>query len=110
MTCDRASAPGRVRCAVEARVPASRTIAWADVVLVDLPDFVTALKGRLGPGDVTTREPTSEAWAYGLVAKKTGRGEVRARVRLLVCEAGDAAAPRCVPVTIDVGAVVLVGT
>ena len=40
MQCDRAIEPGRVRCTVEARVAAGRTIAWADVEILMLPEFV----------------------------------------------------------------------
>jgi hypothetical protein len=107
MTCERVNAPGRIKCAVEARVPAARTIAWADVVLIELPEFVTALKGRLGPSDVTAREPAMQAWAYGVVAKKVGEGRARANVRLLVCERVDK--PRCVPVALEVQATVRAG-
>jgi hypothetical protein len=107
MTCERASAPGRIKCSVEAHVPAARTIAWADVALVELPDFVTALKGRLGPADVTAHDPAMHAWAYGLVAKKVGDGQARATVRLLVCERADK--PRCVPIAVEVKATVHVG-
>jgi hypothetical protein len=107
MTCERAAAPGRVKCTVEARAPATKSIAWADVILVELPDFVTALKGRLGPADVTGRDPTMQSWAYGLVAKKVGTGEARANVRLLVCERVEK--PRCVPVALEVKAIVHVG-
>jgi hypothetical protein len=109
MACDRVVEPGRVKCTVEASVPANRTIAWADVVLVDLPDFATALKGRVGPGDVVLREPSTQRWAFGLVAKRTGEGEARANVRLLVCEAGDASAPRCLPALVEVRGRVRVG-
>lgn len=107
MQCDRASEPGRVRCAVEAHALGDRTIAWADVALVDLPDFTSALKGRLGPADATAHDASSQRWAFGLVAKKPGSGEARARVRLVLCE-GDAGT-KCAPVSLDVVATVHVG-
>src|SRR5438132_1403934 len=80
-----ASEPGRVRCTVEAHTEEGRTMAWADVELVSLPEFATALKGRIGRDDSTARDATSAKWAFGLVAKKTGQGELRARVRVVVC-------------------------
>jgi hypothetical protein len=116
MLCERAAEPGRVRCSVEVRTTAPRSIGWADVALVELPEFAAALKGRIGPGDTTARSPTSQTWAFGLVARKTGQGDARARVRVVVCEAaaspadaGSAPAPRCLPTTIDVRASLHVG-
>jgi hypothetical protein len=111
MQCDRVIEPGRVRCSLEARVAGNRSIAWADVALIELPPFTSALKGRIGPADATTREPALQRWAFGLVAKKAGEGEARARVRAVVCEPapGDAAAPRCAPISLDVRATVHVG-
>jgi hypothetical protein len=122
MQCDRASEPGRVRCTVEVRVEAGATLAWADVALVSLPDFALALKGRIGPHDALSHDPTTTKWALGLVARRPGQGEVRARVRGVVCEAPPAAeggagevpvspAPvqRCVPLTVVVTAGVAVG-
>jgi hypothetical protein len=104
LQCDRAPEPGRVRCTVEARAVAGRTLQWADVVLVELPNFTQALKGRLAPSDSIARDATSERWAFGLVAKKAGEGDARIRVRAVVCE-GD----RCASVTIDARATVKVG-
>jgi hypothetical protein len=68
------------------------------------------LKGRIGPGDAVSREPGTQRWAYGLVAKKRGSGEARARVRAVVCEpVPDGGAPKCTPITADVRAIVQVG-
>lgn len=112
MTCDRTTGPGRVRCSVEARATGGQSIAWADVVLVELPDFAAALKGRIGPSDVTAHDAASEQWAFGLVARKAGEGTLKARVRAVVCEHAaehDAGPPRCAPVTLEVRTVVHVG-
>jgi hypothetical protein len=116
MQCDRASEPGRVRCSVEARIEGGRTIAWADVEILSLPEFASALKGRIGPQDAVARDATSAKWGLGLVARRAGQGEVRARVRIVACEAprsapsaGTQAPPsRCVPVTVEVKAQVTV--
>lgn len=119
MQCDRATEPGRVRCTVEARLEGGRTLAWADVEILSLPDFASALKGRIGPGDALSRDKVSTKWALGLVARRAGQGEVRARVRLVACEAprvepvdadaSSATPPRCVPVTVNVKAQLTVG-
>ena len=118
MQCERASEPGRVRCSVEARIEGGRTIAWADVVILTLPEFASALKGRIGPQDAVARDATSAKWGLGLVAKRAGQGEVRARVRIIACDAPRSAATagatapppptRCVPVTVEVKAQVTV--
>ena len=108
LQCDRAPEPGRVRCTVEARTAPTRTLQWADVVLVELPDFTQALKGRLAPSDSIARDPTSERWAFGLVAKKSGEGDAKVRVRAVVCE-GDPKRDRCTPITVDASATVHVG-
>jgi hypothetical protein len=111
MQCDRASEPGRVRCTVETRVEGGRTIAWADVEILSLPDFASALKGRIGPQDALSRDATSTKWALGLVARRAGQGEVKARVRVVACEAAPPGSPRtkCAPVIVEVKAQVIVG-
>ncbi len=84
MTCDRAGEPGRVRCAVEVRVKEG-TIRWGDVVIRSTPGFALPLKGRIGPNEASLRDASTWRWALALVAKTTGRGEVVADVRVLVC-------------------------
>lgn len=108
MSCDRRTEPGRVTCAVEARAMGDRSIAWADVELIELPAFTSALRGRIGPSDVTSRDTAKQAWAFGLVARKAGIGEARARLRAVVCE-GEASASRCAPVVVVVRATIQVG-
>lgn len=116
MQCDRASEPGRVRCSVETRIEGGRTLAWADVEILSLPDFASALKGRIGPQDAVARDAVSAKWGLGLVARRAGQGEVRARVRVVACDApppasaGGTTPPpaRCVPVTVEVKAQVTV--
>lgn len=110
MQCDRASEPGRIRCAVEVRIEGGRTIAWADVEILSLPEFASALKGRIGPQDAVSRDATTTKWALGLVARRSGQGDVRARVRVVACDrASDAGSPRCAPVTAEVKAQITVG-
>jgi len=92
MTCERADAPGRVRCEVEAHAGAGESLAWGDVVIVSTPPFASALRGRIGPHDTTTHEPDLWRWALALVAHSKGTGDVEARVRLVVCRAG-----KCLP-------------
>jgi hypothetical protein len=104
LTCDRAEAPGRVRCEVEARVEAGEAIDWGDVVIVKTPPFAAALRGRIGPHDATTREAGVWRWALALVAREKGSGDVEGRVRLVVCRDG-----KCAPRDVDVKGRVVVG-
>ncbi len=122
MQCDRAIEPGRVKCSVDVHTLGGFTLGWADVQLVELPEFTSALKGRLGPSDATLRESTSQRWAFGLVARRPGQGEAHAKVRLLACapdvvDGGSTSSwrsrggsPRCVPLALDVKATVHVGS
>lgn len=109
MSCERAAEAGRVRCSVEARAETGRTLAWGDVALLQLPEFATPLKGRIGPADTTVREAGVLKWAFGVVAKRAGQGEARARVRLVVCHAREGGPPRCAPESIEVRAMISVG-
>ena len=84
-----------------------------------LPDFASALKGRIGPQDALSRDATGTKWALGLVARRSGQGEARARVRVVACEAartgpaeadaGAAPPAHCVPITVVVKAPLVVG-
>ena len=104
-----------MRCTVEARVEGSRTLAWADVEIFSLPPFASALKGRIGPQDALARDATSAKWGLALVARRSGQGEVRARVRVVESDAprpgASAGGPRarCTPVIVEVSAQVSVG-
>jgi hypothetical protein len=85
LSCEPATRPGRVRC--EARVYAAEgeSITWGDVVLLETPPFVSALRGRVGPHDATVRTPTTWRWEFALVAHAMGDGDVVGRARLVVC-------------------------
>lgn len=106
MQCERASEPGRVRCSIEVRTQSPRTIAWADVAILQLPDFASALKGRIGPDDATARDANSVKWAFGLVARRAGQGEARVRVRVVACESEGT---KCAPQSVEVRAMLNVG-
>ena len=85
MTCDRVADPGRVRCEVEARVDPGESIAWGDVVLLRIPSFTAALRGRIGPHDASVREPTLWRWTFAVVARGRGSADLSGRVRIVVC-------------------------
>jgi hypothetical protein len=98
VTCEHPVVPGRVRCELEAQASAGESIAWGDAVLVGVPAFATALRGRIGPADALERTPERWRWAFALVARERGHGDLAARVRLVVCR-GSTCAAREVPVS-----------
>jgi hypothetical protein len=104
MSCAPVSGPGRVHCEVEARVEAGQSIRWADVILVATPPFVSALRARIGPRDATQRTARSWRWAFALVARERGSGDVEGTVRLVVCREAV-----CLPEKVPVRAQVAVG-
>lgn len=103
MTCDPVPGPGRVRCVVDARVADGESISWGDVILVVVPSFLSALRGRIGPHDATVQEAAHWRWGLALVAHGPASGVVEGRVRLVVCR-GALCEPRQVPIA---GAVVV---
>jgi hypothetical protein len=61
-------------------------VRWADVEILQTPDFLAALKGRIGPRDAAMRETDLWRWGLGLVARDRGEGDVVTRVRAVVCD------------------------
>ena len=104
MRCERVDAPGRVRCEVEALAPPGESISAGDVVILRTPPFVSALRGRIGPNDATTRDPGVWRWAFALAARARGSGDVDALARLVVCHGA-----RCLPLEAPVKGTVVVG-
>lgn len=103
-TCERAAGPGRVRCEAEIHVE-SGTVRWADVQVVETPQFVSALKGRIGPADATVREGATWRFPFGIVARARGTGDLKLRVRAVVCQG-----ERCDAQLIEVSVPVASGT
>lgn len=77
--------PGRVRCEADVNAPPGTSLSWVDLQIVETPPFLSALKGRIGPADATLKEKAEWRFSFGLVAKARGSGDVRLRVRAVVC-------------------------
>src|SRR6185436_2658566 len=86
--CPPADAPGRVKCTAEVRSDGAR-ISWADIVITSAPAFVVPLRGRMPPSDATETHDDLWKFAFAIVAKQRGHGELVLRVRAVVC-VGDA--------------------
>ncbi len=85
MQCDRAGEPGRVRCSVEVRATEGLGISWAEVEIVGVPEFAVPLRGRLGPSDAASKEPSRWRFPLALASRRLGRGDVTARIRTVEC-------------------------
>ena len=102
--CPPSDAAGRVKCTAELHVEGGARIAWADVVISSAPAFVVALRGRMPPSDATETRDDLWKFAFAIVAKQRGHGELVLRVRAVICS-GDA----CHPEEREVRTVVSVG-
>lgn len=107
-SCEHRAAKGRVLCDVELEVTSGR-IAWADVVVLGVPQFAAPLRSRVGVADARTRTERRVRIPVAFVATALGRGSVSVRGRAVVCTAGDrgeACSPRAGAATAEL----LVGT
>ena len=103
VTCESAPGAGRVRCearvepsrAVDAGVASAPEIAWADLVVVKTSPFLTALRGRIAPAEASERTANRWTFAFALVARERGTGQVVVRARAVLCAAGGGG---CAPV------------
>lgn len=85
LRCPAHTAPGRVRCDLDATPPPGTTLSWADVVV--LPGSLAPLRGRLAPADGDVR-PERATFAFAVLAKDRGPAEVRVALRAVVCREG----------------------
>jgi hypothetical protein len=105
--CTPTSEAGRVRCEVQAAV-AGGTIRWADAEILQVPEMVTPLRGRIGPRDAILKEPHLWRLSLALVGKRAGEGPVQVRVRVVVCDAVDGK-ERCLPLSAEATGRVKIG-
>jgi|GEM_PF-2837233 len=100
LACERAPAPGRVRCEVEIRA-SSGTLAWGDVIVTSAAPSLTPLRARIGAPEATMS--TASLWRFTLAvaAKQRGTARLEAKVRLVHCQ-GDRCEPRTFPIQADV--------
>jgi hypothetical protein len=103
-SCEKIDAPGRLRCDVEVHPAAGRDMRWSDVEVVSAAPFLLPLKGRIGPGDATAKDRDVWRFAFALVAREKGQGDVTLRARAVTC-----VEHRCAPATVDLVAHVVVG-
>lgn len=101
-SCETAKDVGRVKCTVGL---ANAGVEWADLSVVAVPDGVSALRARLALDEAERRDPSRATWSVALVAKRAVKGDVRFRVRTVVCTKPGT----CTPHTFDVSATLSAG-
>jgi hypothetical protein len=106
-SCERKATKGRVLCDVEFEVPDGR-IAWADVVVVQAPQFAKPLRSRVGVLDARSRTDRRIHIPVAFIARDQGRGTVAFRGRAVVCSSASAR-ETCSPVTHDAAVELKVG-
>jgi hypothetical protein len=86
LSCRREVSPGRVQCELEVAVARGR-LAWADAVVVSVPEFAKPLRSRVGPEQALRRSERATTLPLALAATRSGRGELEVEARAVVCVA-----------------------
>jgi hypothetical protein len=106
LACRREVSPGRVQCELEVTTASGR-LAWADAVVVSVPEFAKPLRSRVGPEQALRRSERTTTLPLALAATRSGRGELRVEARAVVCATRSNA--DCTPFTRVAAAEVEVG-
>ena len=96
LACRRESGPGRVLCEAEVEATEGR-LSWADVVVLEAPEFAKALRVRIGPLEATAKSERRLRLPLALLAARNGKGVLVVRARAVVCRAsgsGQSCLPR----------------
>lgn len=109
LNCQQRASRGRVSCELEVDA-LSRSVSWADLVVVQAPDFARPLRSRVGPNEASHKSERRIRLPIALVATATGRAELVVRGRAVLCEsAGTPPKSVCVPAVREARAEVFVG-
>jgi hypothetical protein len=109
LECRRVAGPGRVLCEVEVEVSRGR-LAWADVLVVQSPDFARPLRSRVGPLSAAGGTSRRVRLPIALAATRIGRGELGVIVRRVRCVERDRGTGElCTSARLALGATVEVG-
>jgi hypothetical protein len=106
-SCEHKPSKGRVLCDVEFEVPDGR-IAWADVIVVQVPPFAKPLRNRVGMLDARSRTDKRIHIPVAFIARDQGHGTVALRGRAVICGPGPAR-EACAPVAHDLSVELKVG-
>jgi hypothetical protein len=98
LACPAAASPGRVVCVLEVSAASGRLV-WVDALVVQAPAFARPLRSRLV---APVAANGSSSLKLALVASEPGQGELRVRVRGVLCQEdanGDFCSPSVLPVS-----------
>jgi hypothetical protein len=107
LSCAHRSSPGRVVCELELEVT-SGSLVWADLVVVEAPDFAPPLRSRVGPGEARATTNDRIRLPVALVAHEEGTGRLAVRGRAVRCSESESGRT-CVPESLVTTARVVVG-
>jgi hypothetical protein len=83
--CEPRPSKGRVVCVLEIEAPSGRLV-WADLLVVETPDFARPLRSRVGFLDATSRTEQRVRLSVAFLALREGEGRVAVRARSVVCQ------------------------
>lgn len=106
LQCQRRPTPGRVVCEAELEVETG-VLAWADVLVLEAPEFAPPLRSRVGSSALFMKSPRRQRLQLALAATAEGVGTLRVRARVVHCPAADQR--NCRPLVKEAEASVLVG-
>ena len=105
--CARASAPGRILCELSAQASSGRLV-WVDALVVQAPPFARPLRARVVAAVNPEGVRGTASAKLALVASELGTGELKLRVRAVLCHEGSSG-EWCGPEETAVSAAVEVG-
>jgi hypothetical protein len=88
LSCAEVRAPGRLLCRVVLSLLAkdsAETLAWADALVTRAPGFARPLRARIGFSQSSEHDAEHVVLPLALVAAAPGKGELRVKVRAVVC-------------------------
>jgi hypothetical protein len=106
LSCQRRPTPGRVLCELELEL-SSGGLRWADVLVVDAPEFARPLRSRVGPNGLFMKTERRQRLQLALAATGVGRGLLKVRARAVYC--ADASGRDCRALVREAQAPVAVG-
>src|SRR5262245_49992884 len=106
LSCQRRPTPGRVLCELEIEL-ASGALRWADVLVVEAPEFAQPLRSRVGPNALFMKTERRQRLQLALAATRLGQGTLRVQARAVRCP--DASGQNCRALVREAEASVAVG-
>jgi hypothetical protein len=107
LACEERPSKGRVVCEAEVEVADGR-LAWADLVVVEAPEFARPLRARVGFTEAVVRTERRVRLPFALLAVRDGEGRVGVRLRVVACQTGRDG-ELCLPGAVEAETVLRIG-